>query len=226
MREAQIIQLSSRAKRKSGPDRKRIINIDGFKYFNRDQVRLIRRTVKDRAILDRQKGKVTGIREWMVVDLLTSTGVRVAEAANIRCGDSKLGYSESEIFIREGKGSRSRTIQIPESLEKHLKQFLKWKRDRKEPTDRDDHLFIGQRGPWSSQAIQQVVKKYLRFLGLYESGKSAHSLRHSYAVEFYRKEKDLRALQKQLGHASIQTTQIYADVTKADIQDQIRGLWG
>jgi site-specific recombinase XerD len=47
-----------------------------------------------------------------------------------------------------------------------------------------------------------------------------------YAVEFYRQEKDLRALQKQLGHSSIQTTQIYADVSVEDIQKQIRGLWG
>ena len=39
-------------------------------------------------------------------------------------------------------------------------------------------------------------------------------------------EKDLRALQKQLGHSSVQTTQIYADVTVQDIQKQIRGLWG
>ncbi len=51
-------------------------------------------------------------------------------------------------------------------------------------------------------------------------------MRHSYAVEFYRQERDLRALQKQLGHSSIETTQIYADVTAQDIQKQIRGLWG
>jgi integrase/recombinase XerD len=75
-------------------------------------------------------------------------------------------------------------------------------------------------------AVQQLTKKYLKALGLYESEKSVHALRHSYAVEFYRQEKDLRALQKQLGHSSVQTTQIYADVTIQDIQAQIKGLWG
>jgi len=39
----------------------------------------------------------------MAIDLLTSTGMRVAEASNIRCGDIKAGYSESAIFIRDGK---------------------------------------------------------------------------------------------------------------------------
>jgi len=104
-------------------------------------------------------------------------------------------------------------------------QVIKWKEKRNEGTENDDHLFIGQRRFWTDQAIRQFIKKYLRQLGLYENGKSVHALRHSYAVQLYKKEKDLRAVQKQLGHSSIQTTQIYADVTKEDIQQQISGFW-
>jgi site-specific recombinase XerD len=199
--------------------------MDTIKYFNTMQIKLIRRTVKDKATLDSKKNQVTGIREWLVIDILTLTGVRVSEAANIRCGDIKKGYGQSELFIRNGKGSRSRTIQIPKSLKKHSNSFFKWKEGRGEPVGYDDHVFIGQRGPWTSQAVQQVVKKYLKALNLYENGKSVHALRHSYAVQLYKQEKDLRAVQKQLGHASIQTTQIYADVTKEDIQQQLRNFW-
>jgi integrase/recombinase XerD len=207
------------------PPRK-VKSIDGFKYFSQQQIKLLRRTVRDQATLDQAGGQVTAVREWMAIDLLTSTGLRVSEAANIRCGALKAGYGESAVFIRDGKGSKSRTVQIPNSLKKHLKQFLAWKQSRGEPTTPDDHLFVGQRGAWTAQAIQQLVKKHLKALGLYESEKSVHALRHSYAVEFYRQEKDLRALQKQLGHSSVQTTQIYADVTTEDIQQQIKGLWG
>jgi len=203
----------------------RIKNIDGVKYFNNAQIKQLRRTVRDQADLDIQKGKVTGQREWMVIDVLTSTGIRVSEAANIRCGDIKAGYGQSELFVRDGKGSISRTIQIPDYLKKHLKQFLKWKREHSESTGNDDHLFVGQRGPWSRQAIHQVVKTYLKVLDLCDSGKSAHALRHSYAVQLYRQQRDLRTVQKQLGHVSIQSTQIYADVTKEDIQDQLWGFW-
>jgi site-specific recombinase XerD len=203
-----------------------IRNGDGIKYFNLQQIKLLRRTVRDQAALDLSKCQVTAVREWMAIDLLTSTGLRVSEAANICCGDLKAGYGESALFVRDGKGSKSRTVQIPDSLKKHLKSFIIWKAGRNEPTGADDHLFIGQRGPWTAQAIQQLVKKHLRALGLYENEKSVHALRHSYAVEFYRQERDLRALQKQLGHSSLQTTQIYADVTAEDIQQQIRGLWG
>jgi len=208
------------------PERKqRIKNVDGVKYFNEKQIKLLRRTVRDRAELDAQKGKVTAIREWMAIDLLTCTGLRVSEAANIRCGDLKLGYAESKIFVRDGKGGISGHVVVPDSLKKHLKSFLSWKEKIGEPMGEDDHLFIGQRGAWTSQAIQQIVKKYLKQLGLYENGKSVHALRHSYGVELYSKEKDLRAVQKQLRHRSIQSTLIYADVTAEDIQNQLKGLW-
>ena len=224
--DATVIPFPGTNRRPKGRKRGRARNLDGIKYFNNLQIKLLRRTARDKAQLDLAKGKVTGVREWMVIDLLTSTGLRVSEAANVRCGDIRAGYGQSAVFVREGKGSKSRTVEIPDSLKKHLKRFLKWKEERGEGTGQDDHLFVGQRGPWTSQAVQQLVKKYLKALGLYESEKSVHALRHSYGLEFYRQERDLRALQKQLGHASVQTTQIYADVTQEDIQAQIRGLWG
>ena len=196
-------------------------NIDGIKYFTKSQINLMRRTVKDQSTT----GRLSGVRDWLLLDLLTGTGLRVAEAANVRCGDLRDGYGESAIFVRKGKGAKSRTVQIPVGLKKHLRSFLSWKRNRGEPTGQDDHLFVGQRGPWTVAAIQQVVKKHLKALGLYEPGKSCHSLRHSYATELYRSARDLRAVQKQLGHSSFQTTQIYADVTVDDIQEQVNEIW-
>ncbi|MFH1673376.1 MAG: site-specific integrase [Pseudomonadota bacterium] len=226
MNKANVIRLPRGWQAAKNRNRKpRIKNVDGVKYFSPKQIKLLRRTARDRATLDKAKGKVTGPREWMVIDLLTCTGLRVSEAANVRCGDLKAGYGESKIFVRRGKGAISGHVEIPDSLRRHLKQYLRWKEDRGEPTRPDDYLFIGQRGPWTGQAIQQIVKKYLKVLNLYEPGKSVHALRHSYGVELYRQERDLRAVQKQLRHVSIQSTQIYADVTGEDIQDQVKGLW-
>lgn len=205
----------------------RVKNIDGIKYFNNLQIKLLRRTVRDKADIGLKKNKVTAVKEWAVIDLLIGSGLRVSEVANISCGDIRAGYGESSIFVRNGKGGISRTVQITESLKKHLKQFLKWKQNKGESIDTNAPLFIGQRGQWTSQAIQQIVKKFLKLLGLYEEGKAVHALRHSYAVEYYsHSDHDLRGLQKQLGHSSLQTTQIYADITKEQIQNNIKGLWG
>ena len=136
------------------------------------------------------------------------------------------GYGESAIWIRSGKGSVSGTVIIPEGLKRHLKWYILWKQERHEPTGPDDHVFVGQRGAMTAQALQQIVKKFLKKLGLYQRGKSAHALRHSYAVELYSRERDLRAVQKQLRHVSIQSTLVYADVTSEQIADQVKGLWG
>jgi site-specific recombinase XerD len=222
---ALVLEFPSQKQRKKPAKAKKPKPAPEFKYFNKNQIQLIRRTVRDQAILDRQKGKITGPREWMIVDVLTSTGIRVAECADLRCGDIGAGYGQSEIHIRDGKGSKSRTVQITGQLKAHLNSFLKWKRDRQESTGYDDYLFQGQRGPITSQAIQLIVKKYLKQLGLYENGKSVHALRHSYATQYYHRTKDLRGLQKQLGHSSIQATEVYVDVTKEDIQENLKGLW-
>jgi integrase/recombinase XerD len=221
MTTASVVGFPSKSKtrskaRKSG---------DGFKYFTDLQIKLLRRTARDAAQLALQKNQVTAVRDWMLIDLLTSTGMREAEAADMRCGDIRAGYGQSACCVRHGKGDKSREIQIPSSLRAHLKTFLVWKKSQGEATGPDDHLFTGQRGPWTPWAVGQIVKQRLRRLGLYEPGKSAHSLRHSYATELYKQKRDLRAVQKQLGHASVQTTQRYADVLVEDIQEQIKGLW-
>jgi integrase/recombinase XerD len=223
MEKAEIIRFPG--KRKTAQEKSKIRSVDGVKYFTEKQIKLFRRTVRNEAELAIKRGKKSAIREWMAIDLLTATGLRVSEASNLRCGDVKTGYGESRIFIRKGKGSICGHVEIPDALKRHLKQFITWKQKRGELTGLDDHLFLGQRGPWTSQAMQNIVKKYLKRLRLYEPGKSVHALRHSYGVQLYRVERDLRAVQKQLRHVSIQSTQIYADVTTDDIQSQIRGLW-
>lgn len=221
---ATVIQFPTNLQPK-GKKKERIKNVDGIKYFNALQIKTIRRRVRDQAEVDLKKENVTGIKEWMVIDLITSTGIRVSEAANLRCGDLKLGYGDSRIFVRKGKGDVSGHVVVNELLKRHLRSFIGWKISIGESIGEDDYLFIGQRGPWTSQAIQQIVKKYLKELNLYERGKAVHALRHSYAVELYSKEKDIRAVQKQLRHRSLQSTLIYADVTDQMIGNQVKGLW-
>ncbi|MBW1714493.1 MAG: tyrosine-type recombinase/integrase [Deltaproteobacteria bacterium] len=211
--------------RKAREQKTKVTSVDGIKYFTSKEIKLLRRHVKRKAENDLKCGRKTAVREWMVVDLLTCTGLRVSEAANLRIKDLNISYGNSSIFVRNGKGNISGTVEIPASLKKHLKQFLRWKKEQGEGTSEDHFLFIGQRGKWTSQAIQQIVKKYLRQLNLYQNGKSVHALRHSYAVALYSKERDLRTVQKQLRHRSIQSTLVYADVTSEEIQSQIRGLW-
>jgi site-specific recombinase XerD len=139
----------------------------------------------------------------------------------LRVGDLRIGYGKAAVYVRCGKGGRVRTVQMPADLKTQTAQVQQLKAERGESVDEDAPLFVGQRGPWSPVAVAEAVKAVLRSCGLYRLGMAAHALRHSYAAQPYRREWDLRAVQKQLGHASVQTTQIYADVLDEDIRAQV-----
>ncbi|PKN64098.1 MAG: integrase [Deltaproteobacteria bacterium HGW-Deltaproteobacteria-15] len=220
-----LIQLPIRTANEKKKER-RHVNLDKLRYYSEAEIKALRRLAREQAEVSASRGTVTGIRTWMVVDLLTSSGLRVSEAANLCCGDLRIGHGQAEIHVRNGKGNVSGMVVIPDSLKRHLKTFLLWKEQHREDISSDAPLFQGQRGKVTSQALQLIIKKCLKRLGLYEKGKSAHSLRHSYAVALYKQNKDLRAVQKQLRHVSIQSTTIYADVTKEELQEQVKGLWG
>jgi len=222
----ELIPFPTKKKKKKVKRQKRVKNVDDIKYFNEKQIKLLRRTVRDEATLASLKGSTTATREWLAIDLLSSTGLRVSEAADLKIKDLEIGYLENKIHVRNGKCGISGHVVIHDSLKKHLKSFLKWKEKHGEGINPNDYLFIGQRGKWTSQAIQLIVKKYLKRLGIYESGKSAHSLRHSYAMELYRRSKDLLAVKKQLRHVSLQSTLVYTGVSDEDIAGQIKNLWG
>ena len=141
-----------------------------IKYFTGEEIRLLRRTVRDQAALHKAKRNVTTIREWLAIDILTRSGLRANEVANLRCGDALIGYGKKALFVRQGKWGKSRTVQIPDGLRDHLRKYLRWKEQRGEPTGPEDHLFLGKQGPWTRQAVQGLVRKYLEQLALYEPG--------------------------------------------------------
>jgi len=67
-----IVQFPVRPKRKE----RRVRKLGGIKYFNVQQIKALRRAARDKAELDLQKGKVTGVRDWMAIDLLPVCGYR------------------------------------------------------------------------------------------------------------------------------------------------------
>jgi integrase/recombinase XerD len=79
--ERKVIQFPGTRERVRNRPSRKVKSIDGFKYFSQQQIKLLRRTVRDQATLDQAGGQVTAVREWMAIDLLTSTGLRVSEAA-------------------------------------------------------------------------------------------------------------------------------------------------
>ena len=198
--------------------------LDREKFLSEAEVKKLRRTVEDKALADLQKGRTTWPRFWMVIDLAVGAGLRVSEIANLKIDNLYLNGREPRIRVT-GKGNRTRDVFISRDLMKHLSSFLEWKRTMDELIDKDNYLLVSSHGKsYSTRALQYAFKAALKEAGL-PNYYSIHACRHSYGTYLYQRTKDLRLVQKQLGHSSIATTTIYADVTVEQTLEAVNGLF-
>ena len=121
--------------------------------------------------------------------------------------------------MRRGKGNKSRLITIGESLRNHLRRYIKRRKNK------SHNLFTSERSDnMSTSAIQKVVKRSMKLAEL-PPNYSVHSLRHTYATLLYRSSgNNLRLVQQQLGHSSVQTTTVYANVMSEDVEKAVNGI--
>jgi len=189
------------------------------KFLTIEEVQNLNKDCKDAADFARSKGKFNAIRAWMIINIGLLAGLRVGEISNLEIRDLFIEKGHSHIHVRQGKGNKSRLITIGESLRKHLRQYSK-ERKSKSP-----YVFTSERSDkMTTSAIQKVVKKAMKFAGL-PPNYSVHSLRHTYATLLYKSSgNNLRLVQQQLGHSSVQTTTVYANVMNEDVEKAVNGI--
>ena len=189
------------------------------KFLTEDEVQNLRKTCKDAADLTKSKGQLNAIRAWMIIDLALQAGLRVGEISNLEIKDLFIEKGHSHVYIRQGKGNKSRLVTIGESLRNHLRRYIK------ERKSKIQNLFTSERSDMmTTSAIQKVVKKVMKLASL-PSHYSVHSLRHTYATLLYRSSgNNLRLVQQQLGHSSVQTTTVYANVMNEDVEKAVNGI--
>jgi integrase/recombinase XerC/integrase/recombinase XerD len=133
-------------------------------------------------------------RDKLIVRTIYATGVRVSELCGIDIED--IDFEEHTIRIR-GKGGKIRIVFVDDDTLESIKKFIG-------NIKISGPLFEGQQGKHiSPRAIQHIFRHYA------PAGITPHKIRHSYASELYRRSKNLRVLQENLGHTSIKTTEIY-----------------
>jgi site-specific recombinase XerD len=123
------------------------------------------------------------------------------------------------------KTRKSETLAIGRDFVEHLREFMEWKIRVGQPTGTTGALFVGQRGPLSRQGLQQIWKRAIRLAAL-SPELSIQSSRHTVAVHLLQKTRNLRQVQKQIGHASPSTTaNLYADISFEDMRDGVEDLY-
>ena len=198
--------------------------LDRTKYMTEPEVKELRRVVESKARADLATGRTTWPRFWMALDLAVSAGMRVSEVATLRIGNLYLNNREARMRVL-GKGQKERDIFISKDLMRHLSDYLLWKRLLEEPLAPEAFVLVSShRKPYAIRTLQYAFKVCLKEAGL-PAHYSIHACRHSYGTILYRKTKNLRLLQKQMGHSSITTTTVYADVTAEESVEAVNGLF-
>ncbi len=155
------------------------------------------------------------LRDRAILEMLFSTGLRVSELCAL---DSDLDLTRDELSVR-GKGDKVRVVFLSPEAKEAVRAYLKGRKDMEEA------LFvnisaIGKKEPTrlTPRGVQLLMKKYAAKAGITKKV-TPHVLRHSFATDLLSNGADIRSVQALLGHASINTTQIYTHVTDAHLRE-------
>jgi site-specific recombinase XerD len=152
------------------------------------------------------------MRDRLIIKLLYETGMRVGELTALTIGDVDL--EAGEITIQEAKRhEEGRKVPLVNSWTKSmLHDYIGTRKMRKDP------LFVSnKRGPLSRRQVERLIGNYGQRVGLDKDKRHPHVLRHTHAVYALKSGIDLRTLQQNLGHSSIEVTAIYLTM---DIDDR------
>jgi integrase/recombinase XerD len=150
-----------------------------------------------------------GSRDHAVLLFLYNSGARADEAASLRVGNLQLGSSPSVRIL--GKGNKWRVCPLWAETTVVLRPLIAGR-------DREDHVFCGRTGePMTRFGVHRIVAIHAAAASKFVDSMvgrriSPHVLRHTTAVHLLRAGVDINTIRAWLGHVSLDTTNIYAEV--------------
>lgn len=158
-----------------------------------------------------------GLRDRAILEVLYSCGLRRSEVTKLDLEDIDL--ARSVLTVRKGKGGKSRTVPLGERAVYWLGRYLETARPRLEIEVNERALFISGYGTRLTSAyVGNWVKRSMKQAGIEKAG-SCHLLRHTCATHMHDNGADIRFIQQLLGHARLDTTQIYTEVSIIKLQE-------
>ena len=153
----------------------------------------------------------TGLRDRVMLELLYSTGMRRSEVTSLTLVD--VDFNREIIMIREGKGRKDRVVPVGKRALSWLQKYLDEARPVLCKTMDAVHIFFTHDGSFfNKETLSENVRKYIIKSGVRKKG-SCHLFRHTAATLMLENGADIRFIQQMLGHASLETTQVYTRVS-------------
>ena len=158
-----------------------------------------------------------GLRDRALLETLYSTGMRRLELSRLKLYD--LDLQRGTVFIRSGKGNKDRVIPLGERAILWVRKYLDQARPQlaTEPDDRT--LFLSNAGEtFSLDHLSDLVRGHVEAANIGKQG-ACHLFRHTMATLMLEGGADIRFIQAMLGHARLDTTQIYTQVSIRQLKE-------
>jgi len=151
------------------------------------------------------------IRDRLIFEILFATGIRREELVKIKMTD--IDFKQGLIKIK-GKGKKERFVPVPKHILEHIKEYNQETRSIwLFPGKNDNHLSVFR--------VNEIFKYYSDKLNI--PNLTPHKLRHTFATVMFENGADIRVIQDIMGHASINTTNIYAKTSnKRNIEEYMK----
>ncbi|MCL4480271.1 MAG: tyrosine-type recombinase/integrase, partial [Candidatus Thermoplasmatota archaeon] len=168
----------------------------------------------EREMADLLDSSKDDMRANLIISLLANTGIRVGELCKIRLTDVDL--EERIVHIKSGKGDKDRIVVIPDTTAKALSDYLK----QRILIDTDSPYLIlsNRKKGYDPSTIERIVKNIAAKSGI-QKHVTPHVLRHTFATAVLRNGGDIRFIQQILGHASLNTTEIYTHIDDSALKE-------
>jgi integrase/recombinase XerD len=151
-----------------------------------------------------------------ILELAYASGLRLAELRHVRLEQLHL---DSGFITVIGKGNKERVVPLGRKAIESLQRYLQSGRPNLVTRRSPANVFLTQRGtPFAPVTLWLRIKKRVRMAGI-ERNITPHMLRHSFATHLLEHGADLRVIQELLGHATINTTEIYTHVASNRLRD-------
>ncbi len=175
------------------------------KFLNPHELASLLNRAEELYVLGTTKKRKGLVRDWFIINLAVFTGLRRKEMCDLKVEDIRIGNGQSHVVVRNGKGGKQRVVHVGHEFKAALRKYLTWKHANGELAP-DSYLLRTERSPkYCVGGLWYRWKKHCP--------KRLHAARHTFGTYTYQATKNIRLVQKQLGHAKLSTTAIYSDVT-------------
>lgn len=167
----------------------------------------------------------TAERNKAMIDFMLNTGLRLSETLNLKWEHINLMTGKIEVI--EGKGAKDRIVYIKSRV---LEVLRIWReRQAKELKKKGinkpaEYIFTTLEGKRLDQGnVRRMIYKYSKKAGITKKI-SPHIFRHTFATKLLRDTKNIREVQKALGHEDLSTTMIYTHIVDEELEHSMKNL--